>query len=561
MKQSLCLLVMLLLLAAPTTAQDDTCPSIVRDAVATIGDRCGTLAPGQVCYGHTRVDAAFWEARDDLAFSAPADIIELVDLKQIATAPLDLDSRQWGIAVLSLRPGSLALVPGQAITFLLMGDATLENEVAPDRMSAVAPVTATAATRANLRSRPTTEANIVATVEAGVDLALVGANAAGDWYEVRHETGGAWVFGSLLGVSDESALARLPVTAGENAVPTYGAMQAFHFKAGLGLPACEQAPNGLVVQSPEGVQVTFSINGMQVTLGSTVVFTMAELPSGTALVVALIDGTATAQFGANTVELIRRGDAFAVTLDENGRVGENAALVDLAQIGETGDATKLLVQNACRNAKNTGILEHIQACSIRVEYQDETSACVATATTDVRRRSGPSTDYPLEGALSAGETARITGQMVGPDGFTWWALSDGAWVRSDLVSISGICDGIPEQATLPPTPTPRPVSANNTLDVMTCRIRNPPIYAGQTVYMWYGVVTPGTDPARLAADPAYGILTLDGQVLTTELVGGGGGQALEVYWVATSGTHTVTGEGGTASRGRVHGNTCTFTVP
>jgi hypothetical protein len=50
-------------------------------------------------------------------------------------------------------------------------------------------------------------------------------------------------------------------------------MQAFYFKSGVGSPDCAEAPDGILVQTPEGVaEVSFTVNGANVTLGSTAFF-------------------------------------------------------------------------------------------------------------------------------------------------------------------------------------------------------------------------------------------------------------------------------------------------
>jgi hypothetical protein len=61
----------------------------------------------------------------------------------------------------------------------------------------------------------------------------------------------------------------------ENAATTaQSPLQAFYLRTGIGAPACEEAPeSGLLVQTPEGVEeVLFNINGVDVSLGSTVLF-------------------------------------------------------------------------------------------------------------------------------------------------------------------------------------------------------------------------------------------------------------------------------------------------
>src|SRR5262249_14818906 len=64
----------------------------------------------------------------------------------------------------------------------------------------------------------------------------------------------------------------------ENAVSeddtTHTPMQAFYLKTGLSDSPCEEAPDsGLLVQTPEGIEtVSFNVNGVDVEIGSTVLF-------------------------------------------------------------------------------------------------------------------------------------------------------------------------------------------------------------------------------------------------------------------------------------------------
>lgn len=59
----------------------------------------------------------------------------------------------------------------------------------------------------------------------------------------------------------------------ENLAGTNAPMQAVYFTSGIGSTDCADAPDGLLVQTPEGVEeVSFNINGAEVTLGSTAFF-------------------------------------------------------------------------------------------------------------------------------------------------------------------------------------------------------------------------------------------------------------------------------------------------
>jgi hypothetical protein len=80
----------------------------------------------------------------------------------------------------------------------------------------------------------------------------------------------------------------------ENAVTTerrYTPMQAFVLRTGLAGTECDQAPeSGLLVQTPEGVgQVQFNVNGVDVSMGSTVYF---QATPGENMTVRTVEGAA-----------------------------------------------------------------------------------------------------------------------------------------------------------------------------------------------------------------------------------------------------------------------------
>lgn len=68
-------------------------------------------------------------------------------------------------------------------------------------------------------------------------------------------------------------------------------------------------------------------------------------------------------------------------------------------------------------------------------------ACTIQSNGSVNVRSGPGTSHPIAKTLSWGSTAIVVGQTDGDDGYTWWELSDGNWVREDVVTPPrGNCD-------------------------------------------------------------------------------------------------------------------------
>ncbi len=316
-------------------AQGGVCPPFVEDALLSLDANCGSLGRDTACYGNNRVDSVFWMARDELVFSAPADRVPLIDLQTISTSPLDVRQELWGVAVMHLQANLPDTLPGQAVTFVLMGDSTLENAVPPELAAdatVIEPVPAETVFAANLRSRPTTAANVITSVREGTPLTLVGRTEAGDWFETRTAVGGnAWVLNELV-AEDDDAAAALPVTYGPNAAPRYGPMQAFYLSTGFGSPTCNEAPDALVVNNTELAEVTLNVNGLEVHLGSTVVFTVYTDPATgqSYLYFVLIHGHLRTTLNGVPISLDRPGQGVIITLNADGAVDGSSRVIALA---------------------------------------------------------------------------------------------------------------------------------------------------------------------------------------------------------------------------------------
>ena len=71
-------------------------------------------------------------------------------------------------------------------------------------------------------------------------------------------------------------------------------MEAFYFSSGVGASGCNDAGNGVLIQTPEGVgQITLTANNVTVSLGSTAFFTADP---GDVMTVALFEGTGEVEF-------------------------------------------------------------------------------------------------------------------------------------------------------------------------------------------------------------------------------------------------------------------------
>lgn len=75
-----------------------------------------------------------------------------------------------------------------------------------------------------------------------------------------------------------------------------------------------------------------------------------------------------------------------------------------------------------------------------------TACLVAPAGGAANLRGGPSTSEAVTGALDAGQRAVVDAFTAGADGFRWFRLGGGDWVRADVVMLSGGCEALPEAA-------------------------------------------------------------------------------------------------------------------
>jgi uncharacterized protein YraI len=70
--------------------------------------------------------------------------------------------------------------------------------------------------------------------------------------------------------------------------------------------------------------------------------------------------------------------------------------------------------------------------------------CTISAPRNVNKRTSPGTNYPVAGILGKGQQAQVDGQYTDAAGNRWWRLTDGSWVRSDIVTEQDDCTTAPQ---------------------------------------------------------------------------------------------------------------------
>jgi hypothetical protein len=90
-----------------------------------------------------------------------------------------------------------------------------------------------------------------------------------------------------------------------------GNMQAFYFTSGLSNLSCKEAPqDGIVVRSPQHTEVTFTANGVQITIASTIVL---HAERNRAMSVGLIEGHAQITTNSGS-QILKPGEMTSVAL-------------------------------------------------------------------------------------------------------------------------------------------------------------------------------------------------------------------------------------------------------
>lgn len=179
-----------------TPAPDITCDQLVTLAETTVGLVCNSMGRNQACYGNRLISVDF-QPNSGVTFQQSGDIVDLLAIRRLSTSPLNIRTRDWGIAVIKAQANLPEALPGQNVTFLIYGDTTLDSP--SPQMNAV-----TVNTR-------------------------------------------------------------------------------------IGSTTCEDAPDsGLLIQSPQGMQVAMNINGADVTLGSTAFITTN--PENQRMTFAILEG-------------------------------------------------------------------------------------------------------------------------------------------------------------------------------------------------------------------------------------------------------------------------------
>lgn len=347
---------LLLIFAPDAQAQegrvtDVTCPALVQQALDALGDNCSILDRNRACYGYAQVDSTFNVEVAPGFFSQPSDQTELVMLSNIRTMPLDLQREQWGIAMMNVQANVPGTFPGQNVTFIMLGDAQVENAVDPSTaMTPAPPVAITVSTVTEARSGPGLNNNTVGTIPVGTQFEADALSREGDWLRVLHLNRPAWVQRSAVEAAGD--LNTLPVVTSLTRTP----MQSFYFSTGFGNPECGEAHNAVAIHSPGGMTVDLTVNGVDIRVGSLITL---QTTSPDQLVLTVHEGRVETVDG----QVIETGQTIeALTADDGQIIGwEGVRPVNETEmdLGALAQQAVLTVDPGALAAEDCGTVTHV----------------------------------------------------------------------------------------------------------------------------------------------------------------------------------------------------------
>lgn len=301
---------------AAQTTLTAVCESAVQAAFEAMSANCAQMGANSACYGAGEISVVLNGTEAD--FAAPGDVVELGAVTVLSAAGVNAEGQEWGLARLNVQANQpLAADPQthNGLTYLLIGEATLENQVAPETaFLPVAGVPATALIPANVRQNPFENSTVLTSIAVGQPFTVDAVSPDGAWLRAVAPDGVVgWVSANIAAAE----IAGLPVVTPQTRTP----MQSFILRTGPAGVACAEAGTPapmLIVQSPETLAGVIEVNGEEILIRSTIA--LRVLP-GNLLQVITLSGAARA---GNVV--IPAGFSLELQLNETGDAAEAGAL-------------------------------------------------------------------------------------------------------------------------------------------------------------------------------------------------------------------------------------------
>jgi uncharacterized protein YraI len=114
------------------------------------------------------------------------------------------------------------------------------------------------------------------------------------------------------------------------------------------------------------------------------------------------------------------------------------------------DGDHLAVPDACQRMlpldqiPATPATTAITAATPVVTTSPNSSCVLVTQLDEVNVRSGPGTSYATTAKLTLNQSLQATGWAFDDEGFVWWRITTGGWVRADTVTFPDTCQTLPQ---------------------------------------------------------------------------------------------------------------------
>ena len=487
------------------------CPAFVRTVLETVASACENIEGNQLCYGHPALTLVPRENAADFTFEQSGDRVSLADVQSLQLGAFNLSDETWGAALMKLQPN--LSTPEQNVTFVLFGDVVIENTgdavFINARVNAPNPI--------NVRSDPTTQGAIVAVLDSGTSVTLNGRNATGDWVRVLLDEGATgWVAASLL--QSDTDISTLNVA--DDATEAYAPMQSFTLQTGNATADCAEVPaSGVLLQTSMDTEaIPLQVNAVDIELSGTA---FLQATAGNRMFIHVLHGSA------------------RVTAQDSSVIVP-AGAVDFVDIGAdllASDAPARPVPYSLEMLQTLPLqllpqpIELIEPL-IQGRINAQNSCRVVALTEGATFREGPGTAYYGTGRLEPDYSYRVQGRADGRDGHLWWFITQGQWVRADIVTASGNCEDVRIVDERPADPSTSGVSTRR-----SCT-------AEQIIYVEVGYTVPITVSYEQRGGVSVGAVraavSVDGDViLEGEGVQTDNWITWSTSWVATEGIHNV----------------------
>jgi hypothetical protein len=136
------LIFMFILSIAPPAADaqdlvDDDCAILVLEALAQAEDVCNDLIAGEACFANGGVEIQTVPTLVAIEFEEPGDTVPIDILTSIQTAPVDVETGEWGIVVLAVPSKDQDADEDDFARLIMVGDVALSDADLGDQLAMI----------------------------------------------------------------------------------------------------------------------------------------------------------------------------------------------------------------------------------------------------------------------------------------------------------------------------------------------------------------------------------------------------------------------------------------